>query len=59
MNAIVSAVNQWLEQKYNWEVNHSDMYALCRDCAKFKTDACPNSIECLDTLDKPHYERKM
>lgn len=59
MTNIVSAVEQWLEQKYYWDISHGDMYALCRDCAKFKTDACPNSAECLDTLDKPYYQAKM
>ncbi len=58
MNQIMSAVAQWLEQKYCWEVNCMDVYRLCRDCEKFKTDACPNSKDCLDTPDKPYYERK-
>ena len=59
MNPIVSAVEQWLEQKYYWGISHGDMYALCRNCKKFKTDTCPNSAKCPDTPDKPYYERKM
>ena len=58
MNKMMSAVDQWLEQKYYWEVNQRDAYRLCRDCAKFKTGSCPNSMDCLDTPDKPYYERK-
>lgn len=59
MNMAVSAAAQWLRQKYCWEVNCHDMYALCRDCVKFKTDACPNSKECLDTPNRPYYQSKI
>lgn len=53
MNQIMSAVAQWLEQKYCM-----DVYRFCQDCEKFETDACPNSKDCLDTPDKPYFERK-
>ena len=33
-----------------------DAYGICRKCALFKTDACPNAARCFSTLYKPYYE---
>lgn len=29
----------------------------CYDCRKYRTMMCPNSFECHNTKDKPHFER--
>lgn len=36
--------------------DESDEYGICRKCARFKTDACPNAARCFSTLHKPYFE---
>ena len=31
----------------------------CKTCVKRKTQYCPNSSECLDTIDKPYYQNRI
>lgn len=35
-----------------------DPYVVCKQCLKFKTMDCPNSLLCLSTKDKPFFEKK-
>lgn len=30
--------------------DESDEYGICRKCARFKTDVCPNAARCFSTL---------
>ena len=39
--------------------DESDEYGICRKCARFKTNACPNAARCFSTLHKPYFEPKM
>lgn len=36
--------------------DESEEYGICRKCARFKTDACPNAARCFSTLHKPYFE---
>ena len=36
--------------------DESDEYGICRKCARFKTDVCPNAARCFSTLHKPYFE---